>query len=141
MQYTKVPILKEVNFGKMKLCRVEHFWTYLSSPMGVIAEYNSNHAHWWGQICPKVFNSTEFHFSEVYFLQNWYFTWTIQVYILYFKKQLVEIFVNKIFIELFEQILQAFRIGMIDMSELDLKNIGEILKWENSALTLQLYRL
>ena len=50
------------------------------------------------------------------------------MYILYFKKQLVEIFVNKIFIELFEQILQAFRIGMIDMSELDLKNIGEILK-------------
>ena len=63
------------------------------------------------------------------------------MYILYFKKQLVEIFVNKIFIELFEQILQAFRIGMIDMSELDLKNIGEILKWENLALTLQLYRL
>ena len=63
------------------------------------------------------------------------------MYILYFKKQLVEIFVNKIFIELFEQILQAFRIGMIDMSELDLKNIGEILILENLALTLQLYRL
>jgi hypothetical protein len=43
----------------MKLCRVEHFWTYLSSPMGVIAEYNSR---------------TEFHFSEVYFFQNWYFS-------------------------------------------------------------------
>ena len=70
----KVPILKEVNFGKMKLCRVEHFWTYLSSPMGVIAIVFSNHAHWWGQICPKVFNSTEFHFSEVYFFQNWYFS-------------------------------------------------------------------
>ena len=32
---TKVPILKEVNFGKMQLCRVEHllntFSTYLSS--------------------------------------------------------------------------------------------------------------
>ena len=23
---TKVPILKEVNFGKMQLCRVEHFY-------------------------------------------------------------------------------------------------------------------
>ena len=42
----KVPILKEVNFGKMKLCRVEHFWTYLSSPMGVIAIVFSNHGPW-----------------------------------------------------------------------------------------------
>ena len=24
--YTKVPILKEVNFRKMQLCRVEHFY-------------------------------------------------------------------------------------------------------------------
>ena len=34
---TKVPILKEVNFGKMQLCRVEHllntFSTYLSSKL------------------------------------------------------------------------------------------------------------
>ena len=26
-KYTKVPILKEVNFGKVKLWDVEHFWT------------------------------------------------------------------------------------------------------------------
>ena len=32
---TKVPILKEVNFGKMKLCRVEHFYSFL----GVIADH------------------------------------------------------------------------------------------------------
>ena len=57
----------------MKLWRVEHFWTYLSSLLGVITEYNSNHAQKWRQICPKVFNSPEFHFSEVTFLQNWYF--------------------------------------------------------------------
>ena len=57
----------------MKLWRVEHFWTYLSSLLGVIAEYSSNHAQKWRQICPKVFNSPEFHFSEVTFLQNWYF--------------------------------------------------------------------
>ena len=63
---TKVAILKEVNFGKKKLCRVEHFWPYLSSHLGVIAEYNSNHAQMWRQIWPKVFNSTEFLFSEVY---------------------------------------------------------------------------
>ena len=25
--YTKVPSLKEVNFGKVKLWAVEHFWT------------------------------------------------------------------------------------------------------------------
>ena len=35
--YTKVPILKEVNFRKMQLCRVEHmlntFSTYLSSKL------------------------------------------------------------------------------------------------------------
>ena len=34
---TKVPILKEVNFGKMQLCQVEHllntFSTYLSSKL------------------------------------------------------------------------------------------------------------
>ena len=38
----KVPIRKECHFRKMKLWRVEHFWTYLSSHLGVIAEYNSN---------------------------------------------------------------------------------------------------
>jgi len=35
--FGKVPILKEVNFGKMQLCRVEHllntFSTYLSSKL------------------------------------------------------------------------------------------------------------
>ena len=39
---TKVPILKEYHFEEMKLWRVEHFWTYLSSFLGVITEYNSN---------------------------------------------------------------------------------------------------
>ena len=34
---TKVPILKECHFGKMKLWAVEHFSTYLSSLLGVIA--------------------------------------------------------------------------------------------------------
>ena len=58
----------------MKLWRVEHFWTYLSSLLGVIAEYNNNHAQKWRQICPKVFNPSEFHFSEVTFFQNWYFS-------------------------------------------------------------------
>ena len=59
----------------MKLWQVEHFWTYLSSLLGVIAEYNSNHApQKWRQICPKVFNPSEFHFSEVTFFQNWYFS-------------------------------------------------------------------
>ena len=26
LSFTKVPILKEVNFGKMQLCQVEHFY-------------------------------------------------------------------------------------------------------------------
>ena len=37
-------------------------------------KYNSNHAQKWRQICPKVFNPSEFHFSEVTFFQNWYFS-------------------------------------------------------------------
>ena len=83
---TKVPILKEVNFGKMQLCRVEHllntFSTYLSSKLDStlcnqnIGEGESNIDDKY--ICWKsvhqVFNSTELHFSEVYFLQNWYFS-------------------------------------------------------------------
>ena len=72
---TKVPILKEYHFGKMKLWRVEHVWTYLSSLLGVIAIVFSNHAQKWRQICPKVFNPSEFHSSEVTFLQNWYFNY------------------------------------------------------------------
>ena len=46
----------------MKLWRVEHFWTLLSSLLGVIAIVFSNHAQKWRQ---KVFNLPEFHFSEV----------------------------------------------------------------------------
>ena len=49
----KVPILKEVNFGKMQLCRVEHFYNIFVLTFGVIAEYNSNLAQKWGQICCK----------------------------------------------------------------------------------------
>ena len=41
---TKIPILKEVNFGKMQSVKLNTFTTYLSSLLGVIAEYNSNHA-------------------------------------------------------------------------------------------------
>ena len=37
----------------MKLWRVEHFWTYLSSHLGVIAIVFSNHAQKLGQICCK----------------------------------------------------------------------------------------
>ena len=47
--------------------QLNNFTTYLSSLLGLVAEYNSNHAI-------KVFNSTELHFSEIYFFQNWYFS-------------------------------------------------------------------
>ena len=74
----KVPILKEVTSEKCNSVELNTFPTYLSSILGVIAEYNSNHAKKWGQICWKsvqqVFNSTELYFSEVYFFQNWYFS-------------------------------------------------------------------
>ena len=55
----------------MQLCRVEQtFTTYLSSLLGVIAEYNSSHAQKWGhKYVEKVFNSTELHFSEVTFFK------------------------------------------------------------------------
>ena len=49
----KVPILKECHLGKMKLWRFEHFWTYLSSLLGVITEYNSNHSQKWRQKVSK----------------------------------------------------------------------------------------
>ena len=55
----------EVNFGKMQLCRVEHFTIYLSSLLSVIAEYNSNHAQKWGQICWKSGQLDRVAFSEV----------------------------------------------------------------------------
>ena len=42
---TKVPILKEVTSEKCNSIELNTFSTYLSSLLGVIAEYNSNHAH------------------------------------------------------------------------------------------------
>ena len=41
---TKVPILKEVTSEKCNSVELNTFTTYLSSLLGVIAEYNSNHA-------------------------------------------------------------------------------------------------
>ena len=69
----KYQFWKNVTSEKWNSGGLNTFTTYLSSLLGVIAEYNSNHAQKWRQICPKVFNPSEFHFSEVTFLQNWYF--------------------------------------------------------------------
>ena len=44
MVSTKVPILKEVTLEKCNSVELNTFTTYLSSLLGVIAEYNSNHA-------------------------------------------------------------------------------------------------
>ena len=44
VSFTKVQILKEVNFGKMQLCQVEHFYNIFVLTFGMIAEHNSNHA-------------------------------------------------------------------------------------------------
>ena len=62
---TKVPILKEFTSEKCNSVELNTFTTYLSSLLGVIDEYNSNHAQKWGKYVEKVFNLTEFHFSEV----------------------------------------------------------------------------
>ena len=62
---TKVPILKEVTSEKCNSVELNTFTTYLSSLLGVIAEYNSNHSQKEDKYVEKVFNSTEYHFSEV----------------------------------------------------------------------------
>ena len=41
---TKVPILKEVNFGKMQLCQVEHIFNIFVLTFGVIAIVFGNQA-------------------------------------------------------------------------------------------------
>ena len=59
---SKVPILKEVNFGKMQLCRVEHicphFWAWLLNTIAITPKSEDKYVE-------KVFNSTELHFSKV----------------------------------------------------------------------------
>ena len=54
VSFTKVQILKEVNFGKMQLCRVEHLLLYSVITLKSEDKY-----------VEKVFNLTELHFSEV----------------------------------------------------------------------------
>ena len=54
VSFTKVQILKEVNFGKKQLCRVEHLLLYSVITLKSEDKY-----------VEKVFNLTELHFSEV----------------------------------------------------------------------------
>ena len=72
----KVPILKECHFGKVKLWDFKHFWintfclhswAWLLNTVAITPKSEDKK-------CPKVFNVPEFHFSEVYFFQNWYFS-------------------------------------------------------------------
>ena len=83
MALLKYQFWKNVTSEKWNSDGLNTFTTYLSSLLGVIAEYNSNHAQKWRQICPKVFNPSEFHFSEVTFFQNWYFSMKTYYDILY----------------------------------------------------------
>ena len=69
----KYQFWKKVTSEKWNSDALNTFTTYLSSLLGVIAIVFSNHAQKWRQMCPKVFNPPEFHFSEVTFFQNWYF--------------------------------------------------------------------
>ena len=50
------------------------FTTYLSSLLGVIAEYNTNHAQKWRQMCCESVQPVRVSISEVTFFQNWYFS-------------------------------------------------------------------
>ena len=68
----KVPILKEVTSEKSKSVELNTFATYLSSLSGVIAEYNSNYAQKWEQMCWKSVQLDRFAFSRSYFFKNWY---------------------------------------------------------------------
>ena len=56
----------------MQLCRVEHFFNILVLTFGrdcyCITPKSDD------KYVVKVFNSTELHFSEIYFFQNWYFS-------------------------------------------------------------------
>ena len=63
---TNVPILKEFTSEKCNSFELNTFSTYLSSLLGVTLKSEDKYV-------AKVFNSTELHFSEVYFFQNWYF--------------------------------------------------------------------
>ena len=44
-----------------------HYWAWLLNTVAITPKSEDKR-------CPKVFNVPEFHFSEVYFFQNWYFT-------------------------------------------------------------------
>ena len=61
------------------------FTTYLSSLFGVIAEYNSNHAQKWGQICSKCVQLVRVSFFWSDFLQNPYFNSILKSSLLYQK--------------------------------------------------------
>ena len=54
VSFTKVPVLKEVIFENMQLCRVEHLLLYSVITLKSEDKY-----------VEKVFNLTELHFSEV----------------------------------------------------------------------------
>ena len=43
-----------------------HFWAWLLNTVAITPKSEDKN-------CPKVFNPPEFHFSEVTFIQNWYF--------------------------------------------------------------------
>ena len=53
--------------------------TYLSSLLGVITEYNSNHTQKWGQLCWKSVQLDRVAFFWSDFLQNWYFSMTFKI--------------------------------------------------------------
>ena len=69
--FLKYQFWKNVTSEEWNSGTLNTFGHFLSAFLSMIAEYSSNHAQKWRQ---TVSNVPEFHFSEVYFFQNWYFS-------------------------------------------------------------------
>ena len=73
------------HFGKMNLWPVEHFYNIFVLTFGLL--YSAITPKSEDKYVVKVFNSTELDFSEVYFIQNWYFR---RIYFYFLWLQLTE---------------------------------------------------
>ena len=69
----KYQFWKNVTSEKWNSGGLNTFTTYLSSLLGVIAEYNSNHAQKWRQICCESVQPARVSFFRSDFFRNWYF--------------------------------------------------------------------
>ena len=64
------------------------------------------------EICPKVFNVPEFHFSKVYFFQNWYFSTTVESVQLGLGAVPIPIFKGKVLL-VFCKVISSHSAGLV----------------------------